>query len=228
MDEIAESQKRFYQGKFQRYGDAPQSLSWNDKNSQYLRFQKIAELFRYDHSAQFSIHEIGCGLAHFHEFLKGYPASISYSGSDIVDEFIEADKVKFPECSFWIENISKDLKAINPSVKGYDYYCLNGTFHTKEQNPQGEWEKFVFHSTANMFAMAKKGICINFLTSYSDFYDPNLYYADPKEILEWCVTNCSRFISISHDIPLYEFFVYIYKEDFIKAAFPEFPKYFKE
>jgi hypothetical protein len=228
MDEIAESQKKFYLKKFHQYGDSPQSLSWNDRKTQYLRFQKVSELFKYEHSNQFSVHEVGCGLAHFKEFLNGYSASIFYSGSDIVEEFIEMNKIKYPGGSFFIENISNDLKSINASVTGNDYYCLNGTFHTKEQNSIEDWEKFVFKSTKNMFIMAKKGICINFLTSYSDFNDKNLYYADPKNIFNWCVKNCSRFVSISHDIPLYEFFVYIYKEDFIKETFPGFPKYFKD
>ena len=227
MKEIEDSQKKFYLKKFQYYGDSPKSLSWNDKNSQYLRFRKIAELFKYEGSNQFSVHEIGCGLGHFKEFLDECQESISYSGSDIVLEFIEMDKKKFPESLFFVENISNDIELINPSIKGQDYYCLNGTFHTKENNSVKEWESFVFKSTKNMFNMAKKGICINFLTSYSDFYNNNLYYGDPTQIFNWCITNCSRFVSICHDIPLYEFFVYIYKENFIKEKYPEFQKYFK-
>lgn len=228
MDKIIESQKQFYLKKFQQYGDSPQSLSWNDKKSQYLRFQKISELFQYERSNQFSVHEIGCGLAHFKEFLINYPVSVSYSGSDIIAEFIEHNIKKYPDCSFYVENVATDLKSINDHMKGCDYYFLNGTFHTKEQNTIEEWEKFIYKSTSNMFKMAKKGICINFLTSHSGFFNDVLYYADPMSIFNWCLINCSRFISICHDIPLYEFFVYIYKEDFIKSVFPEFPKYFKD
>lgn len=228
MDELASSQKEFYLKKFQQYGDDPRSLSWNDKKSQYLRFQKIKELFKYESSNPFSVHEIGCGLGHFKEFLDEFQLSISYSGSDIVAEFIELDKKKFLHCSFYEENISHDFDSINPLIKGKDYYCLSGTFNPKEQNSVENWENFVFKSIQNMFRMAKKGICFNFLTSYSDFYDKNLYYADPKKIFNWSIINCSRFVSINHDIPLYEFFVYIYKDEFIKKHFPDFPKYFKE
>jgi hypothetical protein len=227
MDPVAASQQEFYLKKFRHYGDSPESLSWNDKKTQYLRFEKISELFRYERSVPFSIHEIGCGLAHFREYLDEYPKPFTYSGSDILAEFIEMDKKKFPGCSFVVENISRDLDLLTPSIKGFDYYCLNGTFHTKEQNSVEDWEVFVCKSMKNMFSMAKKGICVNFLTSYSDYYDSNLYYADPKNILDWCVTNCSRFVSISHDIPLFEFFVFVYKEEFIRQQFPDFPKYFK-
>jgi SAM-dependent methyltransferase len=229
QNKFKESQRDFFLKRFQQFGDSPQSLSWNDKNSQYLRFEKIADLFKYEDSGQFSVHDIGCGLGHFREFLNDHYQGISYSGSDIVEEFIAFDIKKFPDCSFFIQNISDDPESISASMKGLDYYCTNGTFYRKDQITVEEWESLVFKSMTNMFAMAKKGVCVNFLTSYSDFFDDNQYYADPKKIFNWAVTNCSRFVTISHDIPLYEFFVYIYKEKFIKEQFPEsgYSKYFK-
>jgi SAM-dependent methyltransferase len=222
-------QRDFYLKRFQQYGDSPQSLSWNDQKSQYLRFEKIADLFRYEISPQFSVHDVGCGLGHFREFLCDRFGSISYSGSDIMEEFIEFDRKKFPDSLFFVQNISNNPESIDDSMKGLDYYCVTGTFYRKDQYSDKEWESLVFSSMKNMFGMAKKGICVNFLTSYSDFFDDNLYYADPKYIFDWAVTNCSRFVSVSQDTPLYEFFVYIYKEEFIRKRFPgtEFSKYFK-
>lgn len=229
MEKIADSQKKFYLKKYLKYGDDPRSLSYNDKITQYLRFKKIAELFKYENSEIFSIHEIGCGLAHFKEFLEGYPASISYSGSDIIEEFIKLDGEKFPDCSFYINDISQPIESIHPAIKWKDYYCLSGTFNPKEDSSIDEWESFIFKSMKNMFNMARKGMCVNFITSYSEFFDNKIYYADPKIIFNWCIKNCSRFVAISQDSPLYEFFVYVYKEEFIRQVFsePEFTKYFK-
>jgi len=67
-----------------------------------------------------------------------------------------------------------------------------------------------------MYNMANKGICVNFLTTYCDYFNDNLYYADPGRIIDWSIRKCSRFISFHHDIPLYEYFMYIYKEDLLK------------
>lgn len=224
---IEESQKKIYFSKFLNFGDEPRSMSWNDKGSQYLRFRKIFGLFKYENSSEtFSIHEVGCGLAHFKEFLDNTRCNYVYSGSDIIPEFIDHNKNKYPECHFSVQNISDDYDQVEDAIKGNDYYCLSGTFHTKEDNAVPDWELFIYKSIENMFKMAKKGICFNFLTSYSEFYDEKLYYADPKEIMDWCVKNLSRFISIEHDIPLYEFFVYVYKEDYIKEKFPDYGKYF--
>jgi|ADurb_H2B_02_Slu_FD_contig_91_151672_length_1374_multi_2_in_0_out_0_1 hypothetical protein len=227
MKNIESSQRHFYLNKFQKFGDDPKSLSWNDEDSQFLRFMKISELFKYETELPFSVHEVGCGLGHFKDYLDKKKWDIIYSGSDIVLEFIEKNREKYPSCTFSHVSIVDDTVLINNEIKGSDYYCLSGTFHTKEDNPTVQWESFIFKSIKNMFQLAKKGICISFLSSYSDYYDPNLYYGDPKTIFDWSVIHCSRYISINHDIPLYEFFVYIYKEEFIKQIFPEYQRYYK-
>lgn len=227
MRKIQESQKRLYSSKFQQYNEDPRSLSWNDKKSQELRFKKIIHLLKYQNQKEnFSLHEIGCGLGHFYEFLKTTNYSVTYSGSDIIPSFLEACQKKYPGIKFYQQDISADYELIPDVIKKCDYYCLSGTFHTKEDNQTSDWEKFVFKGLNNMFRMANKGICVNFLTSYSEFYDERLYYADPKVIFDWCDQNLSRFISIEHDIPLYEFTVCIFKEQFIKEQFPGYQKYF--
>lgn len=227
MNHIQESQKKLYSQKFFQYQDDPRSLSWNDQASQNLRFKKILSLLKYENlSDEFTIHEIGCGLGHFYEYLQKTDYRVTYSGSDIVPSFIEKNQTKFPHIKFYLQDISTDYDLITTNIKNNDYYCLSGTFHTKEDNKTEEWEAFVFKSIENMFRMAKKGICINFLTSYSEFFNENLYYADPRKIFDWSFQNLSRFISIEHEIPLYEFTVCIYKEQFIKEQYPGYEKYF--
>lgn len=226
MERIEDGQRAFYLNKYLKYGDDPKSLSWNDRDSQYLRFDRICDLFKFEDGKPFSVHEIGCGLGHFKDFLAAGGYSCEYSGSDIVPDFIETDRKKYPGCEFYVQSVSDDLDRIDPGVKGKDYYCLCGTFNPKGDVNADEWEEFIRRSMDNMYRMAEKGICVSFLTSYSDFYDKALYYADPRWVLDYSVRNLSRFVSISHDLPLFEFFVYIYKKEFIRDRFPGYKKYF--
>lgn len=223
---LEESQRLLYRKKYLQFGDNPRSLSWNDRDSQYLRFSRLAQLFRFERDGRFSVHEVGCGLAHFKDFLNDIGCGCEYSGSDIMPEFIERDLEKHPKCEFYEQNIGDDFESIPSRLKGKDYYCLNGTFYTKENNPVEMWEQFIFNSIRNMFRMAKKGICVNFLTSCSDFYDNRLYYAEPQQVIGFAFDHLSRFVSISHDLPLFEFFIYVYKEDFIRSQYPGYEKYF--
>lgn len=226
MGSIDESQIGFYLKKYREFGDDPRSLSFNDKGSQYLRFERIADLFRHE-KGMFSVHEVGCGLGHFKEYLDAAGRACEYSGCDIVPDFIDKGREKFPGCRFFLQNIGDDYRHIDEGIKGKDYYCLNGTFNPKEDATVEEWETFVFKSIENMYRMARKGICFNFLTSYSDFYDDKLYYADPLRIMDWSIRHLSRFVSVSQDTPLYEFFVYVYKKEFVKGEYPGYEKYFR-
>ena len=51
------------------------------------------------------------------------------------------------------------------------------------------------------------------LTSYSDFehMKDNLYYAVPEEIFKYCKTNFSKYVSLNHSYPLYEFSIFVKK-----------------
>lgn len=226
MSRIEISQKKFYNVKFKEFNDDPKSLSWNDSSSQYLRFKKISELFKYEGSKYFTVHEVGCGLAHFHDYLVKAECNAIYSGSDIVPEFLDCCREKYPELVFYTQNISNDYDKINDGMKWKDYYCLSGTFNSKGDILTKNWEAFINKSIKNMFRMANKGICFNFLTKYAEFFDEKLYYADPKEIMDWSIKNLSRFVAISQDTPLYEFIVYVYKDDFIKNTFLGYDRYF--
>ncbi len=226
MHLIEESQRRFYRAKFLQFGDDPRSLSWNDWDGQYLRFKRICDLFKYERDGRFTVHEIGCGLGHFKEYLDLAGYGPEYSGSDIVPDFIDHNKKKYPGNDFYLQSVCDEFERIDDRVKGKDYYFLNGSFHTKEDNTVEGWEAFVLKGMGNMFRMARKGICVSFLTAYSGFFRDRLYYADPGTILGYVIKNMSRFVTISHDIPLFEFFIFVYKEDFIKAQFPGFDRYF--
>ena len=41
---------------------------------------------------------------------------------------------------------------------------------------------------------------------------PELYYADPLAVFDWCKRHLSRFVALHHDYPLYDFTILIRKE----------------
>ena len=63
-------------------------------------------------------------------------------------------------------------------------------------------------------ALSRKGFAFNVLTKYSDreFMRDDLYYADPIFLFEHCRRKFSRFVSLIHDYPLYEFTILVRKE----------------
>ncbi len=227
MNDLLARQKAFYEQLYKAYGDDPRSLSYNSIESQHLRFRVLAELFRYETCADFSVHEAGCGLAHFNEFLQAHGPRCAYSGSDIYEPFIEASRAKFPDSRFVLQDMSVALDQIHPDARGSDYYVVSGTFNPINDCDLAEWKAFIFRMLTNMFALAGKGIAFNLLTTYVDYRDDRLYYADPKRFYDWCKTNLSRFVSVISDYPLYEFSMLVYKPTFVRSLHPqEFERYF--
>ena len=226
-EDIGRRQRQFYLEKFEKYQDSPQSLSWTNKVTQYVRFDLLSRLFRHeDEEHPFSVHEIGSGLAHFYEFLKERTRyKVDYSGSEVVEEFIRHTADKYP-----FLNIShRDIAEHVPEDR-YDYLVLSGTFNPIQDIEKDRWTSFREKMVVNMFKMAKKGIGINFLTGYSDFCDEGLYYCDPKELYDFIQKNLSRYFIIDNSYPLYEFTALIYKEEFIRSIYKEveFAKYFSK
>jgi hypothetical protein len=60
-------------------------------------------------------------------------------------------------------------------------------------------------------ARATRGFAFNALTRYSDVEKrrPDLYYADPLELFDRCKRRYSRFVTLLHDYPLYEFTIIV-------------------
>ncbi len=77
--------------------------------------------------------------------------------------------------------------------------------------------------------MSKKGIAVNFISPFVDFYQENIYYADFFKLINFIRDDLSRFFTINHSYALFEFTVFIYRENYIKNKYSEkeFKKYFK-
>jgi hypothetical protein len=60
-----------------------------------------------------------------------------------------------------------------------------------------------------MMAMSSKGVAVNFLSSYVDYeLDRNFHFAPEKAFS--LAKKLTRFVTLRHDYPLYEFTLYLY------------------
>jgi hypothetical protein len=80
-------------------------------------------------------------------------------------------------------------------------------------------EDFVFTTITEMYAHCRRGISMNFITTYVDYKYDFLFYMSPARILDFCRKNFSRHIVIRHDYPLWEYSVFVYNPEFIKQAY---------
>jgi len=198
---------RHYENVLMQYGDSPQGINWSDVNSQRLRFQILSEVD--DLNGQ-KIHEVGCGLAHFVDFLAEKGINCEYVGSDISTKMIQKAKQRLPQAQLYVADILED---ITPDWMRADYLLASGVFNAKMSINRGVWQQFVEAMFLRMFSLARKGIAFNLITSYVDYENSNLFYLSPAETLDFCIRNLGRRVVIRHDYPLWEYTVYVYKTE---------------
>lgn len=202
-----EDVKKHYKGLYEKHGMAPEAVQYISKDSQYRRFDVLAQI---DPEMK-SLVDLGCGLGDMYDFLKGQNKNVKFLGLDFVNEFVEAATERFKQDENASFKCFDGLKDEFP--KGYDYYALSGVFNNKVENN----EEFMFSTITKMFAACEKGIAFNAMSTYVDYFDEHLFYIDPLKVFDYCKKHLSRKVVLRHDylvkdnsIP-FEFTIYLYK-----------------
>jgi hypothetical protein len=222
--DIKSGQAEYYGRLFEKHGPGVDAVASAKQVFKDLRYEKLAAPIAADDNA--SVHEIGFGLAHFYEFLKQYypTKKLTYSGSEVTPHFVDFCKKEYPGSEFFLRDIAERV----PEDR-YDYVIFAGTFyHLAGATP----EAFSIYSRQmlkNAFAMTRKALVVNFITSYVEYTKEDLFHCDVGGMIDFTVKNLSRFFSIDHAYPLFEYTLIIYREPAVAARFPqtEFSKYFK-
>ena len=202
---IKKVSEEYYNEKLLKYGDSPQGVNWSTSASQELRFKLISEI---DNLNGKRIHDVGCGLAHFAEYLEKKEIRCHYVGSDISSLMIENARLKMPEIDLHIADILDTEKQWMRA----DYLTASGLFYVRSSIGKSDWWDFIRDMLSRMFELSSRGISFNMLSSYVDYEDDHLFYQSPSATMDFCVKNLNRRITIRHDYPLWEYTVYVYKK----------------
>ena len=196
----------YYSKKIAVHGATAQGVDWNSPDSQRLRFVQLLKLT--DHSQPFTINDYGCGYGALADYLKGEGYAFQYWGFDISPPMI----VKAAELHAGMRELTFVSKKHD--LNEADYTVASGIFNVKLRAASTEWESYVLRTLETINRLSKRGFAFNVLTKYSDpeLRRPDLYYADPLFFFDYCKTKFSRFVSLIHDYPLYEFTILVRKQ----------------
>jgi len=194
--------KEYFKEKFNKYGTTPQGEDWNSIESQTIRFDQLIEVI--DSSQPYSIIDYGCGYGALIDHLRSLKHSFTYQGMDILEDVISSAKELHRDCFF-----TANEQELTPA----DYVVESGIFNIKLDADYDDWTTHVLDTLNIMDRLAIKGFAFNCLTRYSDaeFMRPNLYYADPCFLFDYCKINFSRNVALLHDYELYDFTILVRK-----------------
>ena len=195
--------QEYYDEKLRTHGPTARGVDWKSPESQELRFAQLAKLI--DHDRPFTINDFGCGYGALINYLKSCGLQFQYVGFDISSEMIARAGEMYPGASF-VDN-QGDLREA-------DYTLASGIFNVKLDTDESAWKSYMLDVLDTMNSLSRSGFAFNALTKYSDaeFMRSDLYYADPLFIFDHCKTRYSRFVTLLHDYPLYEFTMLVRKE----------------
>jgi SAM-dependent methyltransferase len=200
----AGSLENLYKRLYSQHGDSPETVRYSSKESQYARFDSLIGIANL--SGQ-RLLDFGCGLGHFSEYLihkKIKP--LKFTGVDIIPEFLEKNKQKFPNNSFILPS--------QIAQENYDYGIISGVFNDKSNKSRDFWKKTIIE----VFKHCEKGIAFNMMSTYVEYEDKNLFYEKPEYVFSYIKRNLTPFVTLRHDfqtkentIP-FEFVIYAYKK----------------
>ena len=204
MDNILREVESYYTDKILEHGISPKGVDWNSEESQYLRFEQLTTLLK--DKSDFSILDYGCGYGALLDFLKVRFDDFEYLGYDISNEMLNRAKEKNPPAARidWAYSLGE---------KYCDFAIASGIFNVKLNQNESAWKEYIVVTLKEINKRCIKGFSFNMLTSYSDreYQKDYLFYADPTFYFDYCKKTFSKYVSLLHDYPLYEFTIIVKK-----------------
>jgi len=204
---ISQKIKKSYQQRFRKYGVNPQSLAWKERGAAHQRFRQFWAEIDFNNK---SVLDIGCGFGEFGYFLSKRYKGVDYLGIDIVPEFIEEAKKKYPHLSFKVSDFLKD----NPG--SFDVVIASGVLNSNVEDNLEYREKAI----SRMFSFTKKVLAFNMLGAHPQPENnpkANVWYADSLEILGFCMTLTRRVIFRANYHPK-DFTIFMYRVKSLKKG----------
>jgi len=209
LSHIASVMKDHYEDSFRAYGPNSSGVDWGiDTSRMFLRYDNmLAILDAADTGKAPTLLDVGCGYGGLANYARQKGVVLNYTGIDIATNMISWAKKNVKKAKF-IEN---DFLNHDFSVLSYDYVICNGILTQKLDTSLRDMDVYAKSLIRKMYGLCNKAIAFNMMTTYVNFFAPNLYYKHPAEIMSYCLSEISTKVKIDHSYGLYEFTAYIYK-----------------
>ena len=195
--------------RFEQNGEDATGVDWNSAYAQETRFEQLAKVIQSD--KPFTVLDFGCGYGAMAEWFRRVGMNYThYYGYDIVKKSLMAGERKYK---------NDDKVSFHESLEDIpvcDYLVSSGVFNIKMEADYETWTSYVIDSLESFNQKTSCGFAVNFLTSYSDAdrmaERPDLYYADPCRMFDYCRRHFSRNVALLHDYKIWDFTILVRKE----------------
>jgi SAM-dependent methyltransferase len=193
-----------YRARLREHGYSPQTLGWGVNGRQEVRFALLGELALRDPTS--SVLDVGCGFADLHDFLHAAGWKGRYTGVDIMPDLLQVARERHPG----LDLRELDIVAEGGELQEHDFVIASGVFNA--QLKVGDNQSHVRQALRAMHHLARRAVCVDFMSSWVDFQKPGAWHTDPS----WALAEArvlSRRLELRLDYMPFEFALVLYRDD---------------
>jgi hypothetical protein len=192
------------EGMLEREGATPAGVGF-PKEDQAVRFAPLLGVVE-PGVDRFTVNDLGCGFADLYRFIheQGLPIG-GYRGYDLSEKMLEVARTRVGDDAELVRGDKLDRAA--------DYSFACGIFNSKLDADEAEWLRYMKSVVRDLAEFSTRGFAFNSLTTYVDFREPHLFYADPLEMFDFCKREISPRVTLLHDYPLWEWTMIVRLDD---------------
>lgn len=200
---MIKNRKKSYQSSYRKYGIGPKALKWCSEKAARQRYEQIvADIDFYKKS----ILDVGSGFGDIVPYIADKADIFSYTGIDIVPEFVREVKRIYPKHKFLVRDYFKQ-----PLEKKFDIIICCGALNGNYNDNLGFRKKAI----KTMFDHTKECLVFNMAGRHpkpKTARHSNVWFADSKEISKYCETLSGR-VLLKEDYHSNDFTIVMFKYD---------------
>jgi 2-polyprenyl-3-methyl-5-hydroxy-6-metoxy-1,4-benzoquinol methylase len=172
-DWTLEKKVKSYQRSLEKHGVGFKAMQWRSEKAARLRYQQLIADIDFINK---SVLDVGCGFGDIVNYITDKTRSFSYTGVDIVPEFINTARKKYPKHKFVHRNyFDKPLK------QKFDIVISSGALNSNMKDPISFRKKAIKTMSDHTKEIKNKK-------------SNRVWYADSLEVLQHCMSLTGRVI----------------------------------
>jgi len=190
----------FYQTAFSEHGESAKSLHWSSDYNQVRRFDILLSVMGNAEALKgHTILDVGCGFGDLYAHMLSHGIRTDYTGIDIVPEFTDIARKRFPEAKFETANIL-DFPG------SFEIILASGAMSFKVESN----EQYYYEMIRTMYDHSMLAAAFNMLDRRTHA-DNNTYASySPEAVVAYCSSFAPRVETAIGYIPD-DFTVFLYK-----------------
>lgn len=191
-----------YRQAFKTNGVSPAAVLM-PKGRQSIRFQSLC---RYMRRSEFSVLDYGAGLGDLCSYLDRHFTDVRYTGVDIVQEFVDASRERFPRATF------RRMGDFTEIEGRFDYVLLAGVFNVLYFDEESRHRDYVCAVLKHLFGLCEGYMAVNFMTDRVDYQQSRAYHQSPPEICAFASRSLSPRWVLDQSYMPYEFTLTVFRD----------------